>query len=801
MRTLATLALLLALPVRAEVVLTAPHCDVCTAEDKAWLQARSPTTQRIVALIDGARATVDAAQFTFSVRPIEEALLRAHARGIKVRLALDAGQQGADTAGARLAAAGVPVRFVTGQTRGQGAGLQHAKYLLVDARALAAGSGNWSSTGTTINDESLIIQEAEGDPLIRAFLCHFSRIWDQQPEKAGACGLPDRVAFSPSTAPITLITRAIQGAKTSIDVLMHHLLFDKLMKELVRARARGVRVRIVVNAADRDETRGPRWDHLRGAGVEIRYKRGNAGLYQLSHHKLAIVDGRTLLHGSGNWSGSAFFNNYEFFVRHDDPSLVAPFRARFEQLWALGLTAESVDAGLDPARQAAAATRIFFGNLHAHFSAGQGDARWDDGRPERHGPDGVVVPVDVPADAEAAARQAFAYARDEGHLDFLALTPHVVDDAPGDPADVPDMAPAGFAALRAAAAASTEAGRFVALAGMEWNTNSRGNHVNVFGSQALAKVPRGRFDQLYDAWLPGRAAAGDRVWIMLNHPRTFRRHDESVEGAWDQAFDVPLPSIPKGGERAQKFNDYGIDDYPPLAAVLPDWISGDARPDPAVVAKSLAAVERASRPFARLMEVTVGRGTELGGETPANPSLVPGADGALTRQTHVQPDWEYYLSAGFRLAPAASHDNHFANWGTGHTSRTAIIAAALTPDALDAAIAARAVYASEDQNLALRFHADGRVAMGGQVTTAAAALPATVMVDDPDFPGPFTLTLRRGEVGGTFETVWTTTVGAGWHDLNLPLTAPGRTTIFYVQVHEPGPDRMAWSAPIWVERL
>ena len=32
MRTLATLALLLALPVRAEVVLTAPHCDVCTAE-------------------------------------------------------------------------------------------------------------------------------------------------------------------------------------------------------------------------------------------------------------------------------------------------------------------------------------------------------------------------------------------------------------------------------------------------------------------------------------------------------------------------------------------------------------------------------------------------------------------------------------------------------------------------------------------------------------------------------------------------------------------------------------------------
>ncbi|MEZ4470756.1 MAG: phospholipase D-like domain-containing protein [bacterium] len=373
MKTLAVLALLLAVPTHAEVVLTAPHCDVCTAEDKAWLQARSPTTQRIVALIDGARATLDAAQFTFSVRAIEEALLRAHTRGIKVRLALDAGQQGADTAGARLAAAGVPVRFVTGQTRGQGAGLQHAKYLLVDGRALAAGSGNWSSTGTTINDESLIIQEADDDPLIRAFACHFNRIWDQQPEKAGACGLPDRVAFSPSTAPITLITRAVQGAKTSIDVLMHHLLFDKLMKELVRARARGVRVRIVVNAADRDETRGAGWDHLRGAGVEITsHQRGNPDPLPAPATWLAIVDGRTLLHGSGNWSGSAFFNNYEFFVRHEDEGGSPPSASA------------SSSSGPRPdgeawtpassARQAAAATRIFFGNLHAHFSAGQGDA-------------------------------------------------------------------------------------------------------------------------------------------------------------------------------------------------------------------------------------------------------------------------------------------------------------------------------------------------------------------------------------------------------------------------------------------
>src|SRR5690349_18261375 len=58
-----------------DVVLTEPFCDVCTADDKAVLVARSKVTQRIVELIDGAQAEVDIANFTFSVRAIEDAVL------------------------------------------------------------------------------------------------------------------------------------------------------------------------------------------------------------------------------------------------------------------------------------------------------------------------------------------------------------------------------------------------------------------------------------------------------------------------------------------------------------------------------------------------------------------------------------------------------------------------------------------------------------------------------------------------------------------------------------------------------
>ena len=67
-----------------DVVLTEPFCDVCTAADKTLLQASSPITAKIVALIDGADSSLDIANYTFSVRAIEEAILRAKQRGVTI---------------------------------------------------------------------------------------------------------------------------------------------------------------------------------------------------------------------------------------------------------------------------------------------------------------------------------------------------------------------------------------------------------------------------------------------------------------------------------------------------------------------------------------------------------------------------------------------------------------------------------------------------------------------------------------------------------------------------------------------
>jgi phosphatidylserine/phosphatidylglycerophosphate/cardiolipin synthase-like enzyme len=786
-----------------EVVLTEPFCDVCTASDKTLLVERSPVTRKIVALLDASERQVDIANFTFSVRAIEEAVLRAKARGIAVRVAMDAGQQNGETVATRLLAAGVDVRFIAGS--GSPAGLQHAKFMLVDELTLATGSNNWSSTGTSINEEStIVIRSVAADPLLGGFACHFEAIWEADHPAAAACSTPE-AKFTPSSAPIKMLEEELRRSQKTIDVLMHHLAFDDLVKELAKAAERGVRVRVIVNVADRAEHTGSAWDRLIAAGGTIRYKQHDPAQFQLMHHKLAIVDDRVVINGSGNWSGSAFFKNFENFVRYRDPRIARPYRSLFDRLWLWSLSGASLDAGLTAAQQHASDTRVFFGNLHAHYAADATGVALDDGKAMRVDETGAMVPVDVGPTPADAARFAYEYARDEGGMDFLALSPHTSDDGAVDAGDNANMIPEQFdqLALVASDVTRSSTGSFVAIAGMEWSTNSAGNHVNVFGSRELAKLERGRFDLLYDEFLPGRELEGDKPIVQMNHPRTFRdARNPSLNGNWDQIFDVNLRDITSDADRSKKFNDFGLDDYLPMKSELPRWISGEVMPDRETVRATLGAVELAARPYLRLTEVLVGRGNDIAHERRENSSLMlDSSTGQIARFTRVHSDWDYYLLNGFRTAPTAPHDNHFANWGTGHSTRTGVIAEALTEDALLDAIDARAVYASEDEELIVRLYADHRVPMGGKLVTRGATATLSVFLDDANYTGSYEVAVFGGAIGGEAVSPVTrvTLPGGSWQTITIDV--PVGEGFFYLEITEPSPDRMAWSAPIWIERL
>lgn len=148
---------------------------------------------------------------------------------------------------------------------------------------------------------------------------------------------------------------------------------------------------------------------------------------------------------------------------------------------------------------AAGAQTVFFGNLHAHSS-------YSDGR--------------------GTPDQAFAAARAAG-LDFMAVTEHNHHEGDGKAdardgvmiATRPELYSGAAPSLRAAADAATVNGTFVAIAGQEFSTISKGNHVNVFDVPDVLRSANGDFLSLASEVRAVRDSGGGLPLIQFNHPR------------------------------------------------------------------------------------------------------------------------------------------------------------------------------------------------------------------------------------------------------------------------------------------
>jgi len=126
--------------------------------------------QLLLDRIAAARKTVDVEMYYFTSADLANALTAAAARGVRVRLVLDEGQETLGSSqGRRLADAGVQVRYE------RAPGLLHAKLAIFDGREAAVGSYNWTRRAEEENVEVLMfVDDAE---YVEAFRQHFAGVW------------------------------------------------------------------------------------------------------------------------------------------------------------------------------------------------------------------------------------------------------------------------------------------------------------------------------------------------------------------------------------------------------------------------------------------------------------------------------------------------------------------------------------------------------------------------------------------------------------------------------------------------
>ncbi len=138
---------------------------------------------RVQEILDNATASADIAMYSMSDYATREAIARAAARGVSVRVIYDgAGDDNKDPEGSRSAElenAGIEVRYVNK--------IMHNKYAIVDGprddanqasnATLINGSGNWSYSAGTRYDENTVFLK-DDDKLVLQYQRQFNLLWE-----------------------------------------------------------------------------------------------------------------------------------------------------------------------------------------------------------------------------------------------------------------------------------------------------------------------------------------------------------------------------------------------------------------------------------------------------------------------------------------------------------------------------------------------------------------------------------------------------------------------------------------------
>ncbi len=262
-----------------------------------------------------------------------------------------------------------------------GSGLMHHKFMVVDRHQLIVTSANWtmsdiygdfSHPDSEGNQNNLV--QIESKELATVFLTEFNLMWGdgntanqisqfktRKPPRPPVEVLVGKtrvfVQFSPTSKQQAWtdssngsIGKLLQASQQQVDFALFVFSEPGLSSILQSQSQRGVKVRGLIDRtfAYRNYSSGL---SLMGVNPNSSCQVGGTNLSPLAtigvptlpqgdllHHKFAIVDRRTVITGSHNWSNAANYHNDEtLLVIQDNPTVAAHFNREFDRLYERGV--------------------------------------------------------------------------------------------------------------------------------------------------------------------------------------------------------------------------------------------------------------------------------------------------------------------------------------------------------------------------------------------------------------------------------------------------------------------------------
>ncbi|MCE9644987.1 MAG: FAM83 family protein [Chloroflexi bacterium] len=286
----------------------------------------------LAAAIDSARLTVDVAVYSLSLNSIRDALLRAHDRGVQVRMVMESDNlDRVDPQ--KLKDAGIPV---LGDRR---EGLMHDKFMVIDHSEVWTGSMNYTDSGAYEDNNNLM--RIRSVKLAEDYTKEFEEMFvddkfgpDVVPQtpnpRVTIDGTPVDIYFSPDDHVEDGFIDLVNNARQSIYFMAYSFTADPI-GDAVRARARdGVTIAGVMEDEQINSNAGTEFDAFKQAGLDV-LRDGNEGQM---HHKVMVVDQDIVIFGSYNFTNSAETKNDENLLVIYNSEIAAQFIAEFQRVYA-----------------------------------------------------------------------------------------------------------------------------------------------------------------------------------------------------------------------------------------------------------------------------------------------------------------------------------------------------------------------------------------------------------------------------------------------------------------------------------
>jgi len=279
----------------------------------------------LISLIKEAKESIYAAFYKIEIPELASALLKAHQRGLKVKVFTDdLTSKNKDSQYFYLRKFGIIKKDEDEES------FMHHKFCIIDKKIVWTGSFNPTFRGTKENNNVIIIKSPT---LALKFLQEFERLWQGKisPIKDKSPILIDgtkvEVYFSPGDDCEEAILKELMKAKESIHSALFSFTSPRIASYLIHKYAENIEVKGIMEK-DQD---GPfsQYQHFKKLRMDVKWD----GNFYLMHHKFFIIDKKVVITGSFNPTRHAREQNRENLLIIRSSAIAEEYEEEFARMW------------------------------------------------------------------------------------------------------------------------------------------------------------------------------------------------------------------------------------------------------------------------------------------------------------------------------------------------------------------------------------------------------------------------------------------------------------------------------------